>query len=140
MIMIVRIAGSGFAIGPVTISMCKMAHAVELPILAVSIFRYIAYHFESRFASTVYMVGVSFGHSLGLAILSPLAGTGYDLFGFQHTYFLIAGFALFFWIWSAISLAPTPPEYTPAPLKGEQASDTVAIASASDVRRYEDAH
>ncbi|PNU03271.1 oligosaccharide MFS transporter [Novosphingobium guangzhouense] len=139
MIMIIRIAGSGFAIGPVTISMCKMAHAVELPILAVSIFRYIAYHFESRFASTVYMVGVSFGHSLGLAILSPLAGIGYDLFGFQHTYFLIAGFALFFWIWSAISLAPTPPEYTPVPHKGGQAPDTAAIASAPDVRRYEDA-
>lgn len=140
MIMIIRIAGSGFAIGPVTISMCKMAHAVELPILAVSIFRYIAYHFESRFASTVYMVGVSFGHSLGLAVLSPLAGMGYDLFGFQHTYFLIAGFALFFWIWSAMSLAPTPPEYTPVPPKAGQAPETAAIASPADVRRYEDAH
>lgn len=110
MIMIIRIAGSGLAVGPISISVCKMAHAVELPILAVSLFRYIAYHFEARFASTAYMVGVSFGHSLGLAILSPIVGLSYDWIGFQHTYFLIAGFALCFWVWSAFVLAPTPPE------------------------------
>jgi OHS family lactose permease-like MFS transporter len=109
-IMIFRIAASGLAVGPLSISACKMLHAVELPILAVSIFRYIAWHFEPRLASTVYMVGVSFGHSLGLAILSPLAGMGYDLFGFQHTYFLIAGFALLFWVASLYALAPTPSE------------------------------
>ncbi|WP_242123391.1 oligosaccharide MFS transporter [Sphingobium sp. Sx8-8] len=113
MIMILRIAGSGLAIGPITISICKMAHAIELPILSVSIFRYIAFHFEARFASTVYMVGVSFGHSLGLAILSPLVGISYDLIGFQHSYFLIAGFALIFWTWSFFALAHTPPEYVP---------------------------
>jgi OHS family lactose permease-like MFS transporter len=110
-IMILRIAASGLAIGPITISMCKMAHAIELPILAVSIFRYIAYHFEAKLASTVYMVGVSFGHSLGLAILSPIVGIGYDHFGFQHTYFLIAAFALVFWIWSFFTLSATPPEF-----------------------------
>lgn len=113
LIMIIRIAGSGLAIGPVTISLCKMAHAIELPILAVSIFRYIAYHFEARFASTVYMVGVSFGHSLGLAVLSPLVGLSYDLIGFQHSYFLIAGFALVFWTWSLFALSPTPSEFVP---------------------------
>lgn len=110
LIMILRIAGSGVAVGPITISMCKMAHAIELPILVVSIFRYIAWHFDARLASTVYMVGVSFGHSVGLAILSPVAGIGYDLFGFQNTYFLIAGFALLFWVASFFTLAPTPPE------------------------------
>jgi OHS family lactose permease-like MFS transporter len=109
-IMIVRIGGSGLAIGPLTISACKMLHAIELPILAVSIFRYIAYHFEPRHASTIYMVGVSFGHSLGLAILSPLAGVSYDLIGFQNTYFLIAGLALLFWTASWFALSPTPPE------------------------------
>jgi OHS family lactose permease-like MFS transporter len=108
-IMIVRIGGSGFAAGPVTISICKMLHSIELPILAVSIFRYIAYHFEARLASTLYMVGVSFGHSLGLAVLSPVAGLLYDRIGFPHTYFLIAGFALVFWIASLFALAPTPP-------------------------------
>jgi OHS family lactose permease-like MFS transporter len=108
-IMIVRIAGSGLAVGPISISACKMLHSLELPILSVSIFRYIAYHFETRFSSMIYLVGVSFGHSLGLAFFSPLAGVGYDWVGFQHTYFLIAAFALIFWLGSWLSLSPTPP-------------------------------
>lgn len=109
-IMIVRIAGSALATGPLTISACKMLHSIELPILAVSIFRYIAFHFDARLASTVYMVGVSFGHSLGLAILSPIAGIGYDRYGFPATYLMIAGFALVFWLVSAFALSSTPPE------------------------------
>jgi OHS family lactose permease-like MFS transporter len=56
------------------------------------------------------MVGVSFGHSLGLAILSPIAGLGYDRFGFPATYMMIAGFALTFWLVSLFALSPTPPE------------------------------
>lgn len=107
-IMIVRIAGSALAVGPLSISACKMLHSLELPILAVSIFRYIAYHFDARFASMVYLVGVSFGHSLGLAVLSPLVGRGYDQFGFPATYLAIAGVALVFWIASWFALAPTP--------------------------------
>ena len=86
-----------------------MLHSLELPILSVSIFRYIAYHFDTRFSSMIYLVGVSFGHSLGLALFSPLAGIGYDRLGFQHTYVLIAGFACVFWLCSWFSLAATPP-------------------------------
>jgi OHS family lactose permease-like MFS transporter len=86
----------------------KMLHAIELPILAVSIFRYIAFHFEARLASTLYLVGVSFGHSLGLTILSPIVGKSYDLIGFPHTYLLIALGAAAFWLASLFSLSPTP--------------------------------
>lgn len=107
-IMIVRIAGSALAIGPVSISFCKMLHSIELPILAVSIFRYIAFHFDSRLASTVYLVGVSFGHSLGLALLSPVVGASYDRFGFPATYLMIAGGALVFWFASCFALERTP--------------------------------
>ena len=109
-IMIVRIAASAFAIGPITISMCKMLHSLELPILLVSIFRYIAYHFEARLSSTLYLVGVSFGHSLGLALLSPIAGLLYDHIGFQNTYIVIACFASLFWLTSWFTLSPTPAE------------------------------
>ena len=109
-IMMVRIAGSGMAIGPLTISCMKMLHSVELPILVVSVFRYIAFHFDNRLASTIYMVGVSFGHSLGLAFLNPIAGKGYDLMGFSNTYFAMAGLGAVFMLLSAWFLSPTPPE------------------------------
>jgi len=98
-----------------------MLHSLELPILLVSIFRYIAYHFDARVSSTVYLVGVSFGHSIGLALLSPVAGALYDRVGFQPTYFIIAGFAAIFWLASLFALSPTPVEHR-ASRKG--ASDT----------------
>src|SRR5439155_11143658 len=56
-IMLLRIAGSGLAAGPFSISAMKMLHSFELPILVVSVFRYIACHFDNRLASTLYMVG-----------------------------------------------------------------------------------
>jgi OHS family lactose permease-like MFS transporter len=116
-IMLVRIAGSGLAVGPLTISAMKLLHSVELPILAVSLFRYIARHFDNRFASTVYMVGVSFGHSIGIFALSPLAGIGYDRIGFPATYLTLAGLGLVFLVLSAVFLLPTPAETA-----GEQAA------------------
>jgi len=107
-IMIIRISGSGLAVGPLTISACKMLHSFELPILVVSVFRYISIHFEPRLSGTVYMVGFSFGHSLGLATLSTVAGALYDHMGFQHTYFVMAAVASVFWGLSVCFLSPTP--------------------------------
>jgi OHS family lactose permease-like MFS transporter len=113
-IMLVRITGSGLAVGPLSISALKLLHSVELPILGVSIFRYIAYHFDNRLASTIYMVGVSFGHSLGLAFLSPLAGKSYDLIGFPATYLSLGALGLVFLLLSVWALKPTPAEITRA--------------------------
>ena len=109
-IMMVRIAGSGLAIGPLSISAMKLLHALELPILVVSVFRYIAANFDNRLTSTVYMVGFSFGHSLGLTTLSPLAGKSYDLIGYPNTYFGMALLGLVFLVLSAWYLVPTAPE------------------------------
>jgi OHS family lactose permease-like MFS transporter len=130
-IMLVRIAGSGLAVGPVSISAMKLLHSVELPILAVSLFRYIARHFDNRFASTVYMVGVSFGHSIGLAALSPLAGISYDHIGYPATYLAIAGIGLVFLVLSAVFLLPTAPD-TATPQAPPQGTTTRAPATSKE--------
>jgi len=124
-IMMLRIGGSSLPGGPIWISAMKLLHSLELPILVVSIFRYVAYHFDKRLTSTVYMVGVSFGHSLGLSLLSPLVGYGYDRIGFPSTYLLLALTGAFCLVVSAFVLAPTPPEH-PTPPKRDRAG---AIAS-----------
>ncbi|MGL1959203.1 MAG: oligosaccharide MFS transporter [Colwellia sp.] len=107
-IMIIRITASGLVEGAVAISLVKMLHSFELPILIVSIFRYIAAHFENRLASTLYLVGVSFGHSIGLAVLSKPVGKLYDVMGFPNTYLLIGTGAFFFWLCSIFALSPDP--------------------------------
>lgn len=106
-IMIVRIAGSGLVTGPVLISCMKMMHSLELPILVTSIFRYIAANFETRLASTLYLVSTGFVRNIGLAVLSVAAGESYDLIGFPKTYLLIAALASVFWIASFFALSPS---------------------------------
>lgn len=108
-IMIVRIAGSGLVTGPVLISCMKMLHSLELPILVTSIFRYIAFNFEARLSSTLYLVSTGFVRNLGMTVLSVGAGWSYDLVGFPRTYLAIAALALLFWIASFFALSPTPP-------------------------------
>jgi OHS family lactose permease-like MFS transporter len=107
-IMIVRITGSGLVTGPLPISAMKMLHSIELPILTVALFRYIAAHFPGSLASTLYLVGVSFGHSLGLTLLSQWVGKSYDLLGFPGTYLMIAAGASVFWIASIFTLSSDP--------------------------------
>ena len=109
-IMLIRIAGSGLAAGPLSISCMRLLHSVEVAIILVSVFRYIACHFDNHLASTVYMVGWSFGHSIGLALLSPLVGKFYDLYGFQQVYLALAALGLVFLILSVWGLEDTPAE------------------------------
>ncbi len=106
-IMIIRIAGSGLVTGPLLISCMKMLHSLELPILIVSIFRYIAAHFETHLASTLYLVSTGFIRNIGMAVFSLIAGKSYDLIGFPRTYLAIAAFASVFWIASFFALSPT---------------------------------
>lgn len=107
-IMIVRIAGSGLVTGPVLISCMKMLHSLELPILVTSIFRYIAGNFETRLASTLYLVSTGFIRNIGLMVLSVAAGASYDWIGFPRTYLVIAAIASLSWIASFFTLSPTP--------------------------------
>ncbi|MGE8353102.1 MAG: MFS transporter [Pseudomonas protegens] len=90
-IMFVRILGSGLATEAWAIAACKMLHALEVPILLVSIFKYISLNFDSRLSASIYLVGFQFAQQLTAMLLSPLVGYGYDHFGFSSVYVLMAG-------------------------------------------------
>ncbi|MBK5417665.1 MFS transporter [Pseudomonas sp. TH31] len=89
-IMFVRILGSGLATQAWTIAACKMLHALEVPILLVSVFKYISFNFDSRLSASIYLVGFQFAQQLTAMLLSPLVGYGYDHFGFSSVYVLMA--------------------------------------------------
>jgi oligosaccharide:H+ symporter len=134
-IMLIRIAGSGLAVGPLSISCMRLLHSVEQPIILVSVFRYIACHFDNRLASTVYMVGWSFGHSIGLVLLSPLIGKCYDLIGFQQAYLLLAALGLVFLILSAWGLEDTPAEISDASALPADPAQSGSVAVTEPTRR-----
>ncbi|EPU3837264.1 MFS transporter [Providencia stuartii] len=103
-VMALRIIGSGLVEGPVMISIMKLLHAVELPILLIAIFKYNSRHFDKRLSSTLYLVGFSCITSIVGSILSPLAGWGYDKIGFADTYLVMGGFVVITTILSAFCL------------------------------------
>ncbi len=89
LIMALRIFGSGLAADAVTISLMKLLHAVELPILLIAMFKYITTRFDPRLSATLYLVGFQFITQVCASVLSPLAGRGYDLIGFADTYMIM---------------------------------------------------
>ena len=94
MVMAMRMVASGLVEGPLLISITKLLHAVELPVLLVSIFKYNSLNFDKRLSSTLYLVGFACTSSVIGTVLSPLAGFSYEKFGFAQSY-LIMGIMVF---------------------------------------------
>ncbi|QLN90825.1 MFS transporter [Citrobacter freundii] len=94
MVMAMRMIASGLVEGPLLISITKLLHAVELPILLVAIFKYNSLNFDKRLSSTIYLVGFACISSIIGTVLSPLAGFSYEKFGFAQSY-LIMGIMVF---------------------------------------------
>ena len=86
MVMAMRMVASGLVEGPLLISIAKLLHAVELPVLLVAIFKYNSLNFDKRLSSTLYLVGFACTSSVIATVLSPLAGYSYERYGFAESY------------------------------------------------------
>ena len=86
MIMALRMVSSGLVEGPLLISITKLLHGVELPVLLVSIFKYNSANFDKRLSSTLYLVGFACTSSVIATVLSQLAGYSYEKYGFAESY------------------------------------------------------
>ena len=133
-IMFVRILGSGLATDVWTVAACKMLHAIEVPILLVSVFKYISLNFDVRLSASIYLVGFHFAQQLTAMVLSPVVGYGYDQFGFANVYILMAGLVGACLLLSWNLLRPDPVRATEKP----SLPDALALpAIAQSVTRYE---
>ncbi|MEU6106874.1 oligosaccharide MFS transporter [Streptomyces albidoflavus] len=103
-IMATRIFLSGIVTDPVAISAVKLLHAVELPIMLIAIFKYVNRHFEPRLSSTIYLIGFQMATQVGAAVISPLAGLGYDHLGYAPTYLVMSALVATFTLVSVFTL------------------------------------
>ncbi|KAF1679531.1 MFS transporter [Bacillus sp. SKDU12] len=104
LLMSFRIIGSGIVISPFGISSMKLIHALELPIMLIAIFKYLAANFDTRLSSILYLVGFQFANQVGTSIFSPIAGGLYDNIGFRHTYLFMGTLVLCFTVISIFTL------------------------------------
>lgn len=88
-IMALRMLASGVVADPVSISLVKLLHALELPILLVAIFKYIAVNFDTRLSATIYLIGFHVFTQVVTTLLSSVVGELYDDLGFADTYLLL---------------------------------------------------
>lgn len=119
-----RLMASGMTSDPLIISIIKPLYGLEMSLLLISVFKYIAEHFDRRVNATMYLLGYQAMIYVGsIAIASPV-GYLYERIGFAHTYILMGGTALVFTFISLFTLSVcrrqprpgTPAEVTPPPL------------------------
>lgn len=104
LLMSLRIIGSGLVDTPLLISFMKLLHAVELPILLISMFKYITSRFDPRLSATLYLVGFQFITQVCASLLSSLAGRAYDHIGFAQTYLYLGSIVLILTLLSTLFL------------------------------------
>ncbi len=89
-VMCLRILGTAVFSDPVTVSVVKMFHAVEVPLFILAIFRYFTLHFNAALSATLYMVGFQISAQIGNVVLSQPLGALRDAIGYQPTFFVIS--------------------------------------------------
>ncbi|WP_413528714.1 oligosaccharide MFS transporter [Rahnella inusitata] len=115
----IRLIASGLTNDPLLISIIKPFYGLEISLLLISVFKYIAEHFSKRVNATMYLLGYQAMIYVGSIVIAPPAGYLYQRIGFEHTYLIMGGIALFFTLVSAFTLSACQSrrDGTPAPVK-----------------------
>ncbi|MFP2241006.1 oligosaccharide MFS transporter [Pseudescherichia vulneris] len=100
-----RLIISGMTNDPVIICLVKPLYGVEIALILVSVFKYIAEHFDKRINATMYLLGYQAMIYVGSIVVAPPAGYAYDRIGFEHTYLIMGCIALVFTLLSIFTLS-----------------------------------
>jgi len=101
----VRIFGSAVATDTISLSLLRLIAAVEMPLLLVSIFKYITGVFDVRLSATIYLLAFNFAKQAAIVIFSSIAGNMYTNIGFQNTYYFLSAIVLVITIISIFGLS-----------------------------------
>lgn len=100
----VRIAGSAVFTTPVALSLLRLIAAFEMPLMLVSVMKYITSVFDVRLSATIYLLGFNLAKQGSVVIFSSIAGGMYASYGFQNTYYFLGGVVFLITLISAFSL------------------------------------
>lgn len=100
-----RLVISGLCDSHLLISVLKPLYGLEICLLLVSVFKYIAEHFDKRVNATMYLLGYQAMLYVGNVVVSSPAGLMYDRIGFEKTYIIMGIVALTFTLISAFTLS-----------------------------------
>ncbi|XTZ39013.1 oligosaccharide MFS transporter [Salmonella enterica] len=108
-----RLIISGLCDSHLLISVLKPLYGLEICLLLVSVFKYIAEHFDKRVNATMYLLGYQAMLYVGNVVVSSPAGILYDRIGFENTYIIMGGVALLFTLISLFTLSACQSKWRP---------------------------
>lgn len=89
-ILFIRVVGTAFTDEVWLLSFFRLLAAIEMPLMLISIMKYIISVFDVRLSATVYMLAFNVAKQLGVAFFSIVIGRLYVEIGFQYTYLVMA--------------------------------------------------
>lgn len=100
----IRIFGSALAPSYGYLVFFRLLAGLEMPLLLVSVMKYINIAFDRTLYATIYMLAFNFAKQVSVFIFSSAAGSMYDSIGFQHTYFILSAIVFVITILSIFTL------------------------------------
>ena len=128
-VMFARIGLCGVFHDPVSVSIVKLFHSIEVPLFCLPAFRYFTLHFDTKLSATLYMVGFQIASQVGQVIFSTPMGALHDAMGDRPTFFTISAIVFaalvygFFVIKKDDQEVGGDPFYTDKQLKAMKAAD-----------------
>ncbi|MCV2506023.1 MFS transporter, partial [Melissococcus plutonius] len=103
-ILAVRIIGSALSPSLGWIIFLRLLAGFEMPLVLVSIMKYIAGAFDIRLYATIYALASNFAKQISVFIFSSVAGSLYDSIGFHQTYLIMGIIVSIVTLFSAVTL------------------------------------
>ncbi|MFC7394039.1 oligosaccharide MFS transporter [Scopulibacillus cellulosilyticus] len=93
-ILFIRVLGSAFFTDIWMLTVWRLMASLEMPLMLVSIMKYITGVFDLRLSATVYMLGFNFAKQVGVTIFSTVMGKLYTNIGFHNSYIFLSIFII----------------------------------------------
>ncbi|PRZ09525.1 OHS family lactose permease-like MFS transporter [Isoptericola sp. CG 20/1183] len=90
-VLVVRVLGTAFITSTEMLVVWRLLAALEMPLMLVSVMKYVTRMFDVKFSATAYMIGFSMSKAAGVFVFSWLFGLSYDAIGYAHSYLIMGG-------------------------------------------------
>ncbi|MEL7977181.1 oligosaccharide MFS transporter [Isoptericola sp. F-RaC21] len=94
LVLVVRVVGSAFFTSTELLIVWRLLAAIEMPLMLVSVMKYLTRMFDVRISATAYMIGFNTAKQIGVFIFSWVFGLSYDAIGFSSSYLVMGAVAL----------------------------------------------
>lgn len=89
LVLVVRVIGSALFTHTALLIVWRLLASIEMPLMLVSVMKYVTRMFDVRISATAYMIGFNMAKQVGIVIFSWVFGSAYDAIGFSHAYLVM---------------------------------------------------